>query len=84
VAEFDKLFADGLLGLVRRGPTELELILDAATEATARDLTARETSCCSFFEFTFMPESDQAFRLQVTVPAAHTGVLDALAGLRHE
>ncbi|WP_328332148.1 hypothetical protein OHA70_13305 [Kribbella sp. NBC_00382] len=79
IAEFDKLFADGLRGLERRAPTVLELTLDAAAEATARDLTARETSCCSFFRFTFTPDSARTVRLQVTVPPAHVDVLDALA-----
>jgi hypothetical protein len=88
VAEFDELFASGLRGLERQAPTRLGLTLDAAVEARARDLTARETDCCSFFGFTFTPGLDGEVHLQVTVPAAHTDVLDALAaraaGLRHE
>ncbi len=85
IAEFDDLFASGLRGLERQAPTELRLTLDAAFEAWARDLTARETDCCSFFGFTFTPGLDGEVHLQVTVPAAHTDVLDALtAGLQHE
>lgn len=79
IAEFDNLFSNGLHGLERQSPTQLELTLDAATEATARDLTARETSCCSFFDFTFIPDSDRTVRLQVTVPPTHVDVLAALA-----
>jgi hypothetical protein len=79
IAEFDKLFADGLRGLERQAPTQLQLTLDAVTEAIARDLTARETNCCSFFSFTFTAGSDRELRLQVNVPPAHVDVLDALA-----
>jgi hypothetical protein len=85
IAEFDDLFASGLRGLERQAPTELRLTLDAAVEARARELTARETDCCSFFGFTFAPGADGEVHLQVTVPATHSDVLDALAaGLRHE
>ena len=79
VAEFDDLFAGGLRGLERRTPTELRLTLDAATEATARDLIARESNCCSFFGFTFTPSEDGQLQLLVTVPPVQVDVLDALA-----
>ena len=79
IAEFDSLFADGLQGLKRQSPTELELTLDSATEAIARDLAERESSCCSFFDFTFTTAHDGHLRLQVAVPPAHVDVLDALA-----
>jgi hypothetical protein len=79
VAEFDDLFTAGLRGFTRPAPTRLELRLDAATEATARDLTARETSCCSFFVFEFASAPDGQLLLDVGVPGAHVEVLDALA-----
>jgi len=79
IAEFDDLFATGLRGLARPGPTRLQLRLDASTEAAARDLTARETSCCSFFAFDYIPAPGGELLLDVTVPHAHVDVLDALA-----
>jgi hypothetical protein len=79
IAEFDDLFATGLRGLDRVAPTQLQLRLDATTEATARDLTARETSCCSFFAFDYSPAPGGELLLDVRVPDAHVDVLDALA-----
>jgi len=77
-AEFDQLFATALRGQQRLSPTELRWRLDQSAEATARDLTTRESSCCSFFSFTLAPDGD-AVRVDVRVPAAHVDVLDALA-----
>jgi hypothetical protein len=79
IAEFDDLFATGLLGLERLTPTRLRLHLDARIEATARDLTARETSCCSFFGFDYTAGPGGELLLDVTVPQAHVPVLDSLA-----
>jgi hypothetical protein len=50
--------------------------------ATVRDLTARETECCSFFAFTTTPEpadDGEAVTLDIEVPAAHADVLASLA-----
>ena len=79
VAEFDELFATAVRPAERVGPTELRLHLPAgdATAATVRDLVARETGCCSFFAFDVRP-SPGGTELQVRVPEAHTGVLDAM------
>ncbi|MBO4207493.1 hypothetical protein [Micromonospora echinofusca] len=52
--------------------------LDPTAERTARDLTQRETSCCSFFTFSFT-HSAEALRLEVRVPDRHVAVLDGLA-----
>ena len=79
IAEFDQLFAASLRGLERISPTRLQLHLDAAAERTARDLTARETSCCSFFTFNYTSAPDGGLLLDVSLPAAHIDVLDALA-----
>ncbi|MBM7787151.1 hypothetical protein [Tenggerimyces flavus] len=79
VAEFDQLFATAVRGVERVGPTRLRLLLDAAAEDVARELTDRETSCCSFFTFKFTPAGDGQVRLEASVPAAHSAVLDALA-----
>lgn len=78
VAEFDQLFRTGLLAAERIGPTTLRLRLSPAWERTARELTARESSCCSFFGFDFTTADDEV-RLDITVPTAHVDVLDALA-----
>ena len=79
LAEFDDLFATAVRDQQRLSPTSLRWRLDPAAEATARDLTARESSCCSFFSFTFAPDGD-LLNLDVRVPVAHIEVLDALAG----
>jgi hypothetical protein len=81
VAEFDQLFATALRGQARPGPTHLRLTLDGAdaVEATTRDLIARETACCSFFDFAVARTPDRELRLDVRVPASRTDVLDAIA-----
>ncbi|WCN83919.1 hypothetical protein [Micromonospora sp. LH3U1] len=77
LAEFDDLFATALREQQRLSPTHLRWRLDPAAEPTARDLTDRESSCCSFFSFTIARDAD-ALRLDVQVSAAHVDVLDAL------
>ena len=79
IAEFDDLFTTSLRGLARLAPNRLQLRLAAGAEATARDLTSRETSCCSFFVFDYALAPDGHLLLDVTVPDAHGDVLDALA-----
>jgi hypothetical protein len=78
LAEFDELFATALRGQQRLSPTRLRWRLDPAAEQMARDLTARESACCSFFAFTFAP-ADGGLQLDVDVPASQVAVLDALA-----
>lgn len=58
--------------------THLRWELDPAVEATARDLTARESECCSFFAFTFTQAGD-TLSLDLRVPATQVEVLDAVA-----
>ncbi len=77
-AEFDDLFATAVRGRERLSPTRLRLRLDPAAEPAARDLTDRESACCSFFTFTYTPAGG-AVHLDVEVPPAHVAVLDALA-----
>src|SRR5215471_11066558 len=79
VAEFDELFASALHGQQRLAPTRLRWRLDPAAEPAIRDLAGRETECCSFFSFTVTP-AGEAVQVDVEVPAAQAGVLDALAG----
>lgn len=78
VAEFDGLFASSVREVVRLEPTRLRLVLDPRVEATARELTARENECCSFFEFTFHGNGGPLL-LDVGVPSSRVEVLDALA-----
>jgi hypothetical protein len=77
VAEFDDLFRAALREQQRLSPTRLRWRLDPAAEALARELTRREAECCSFFTFTFAMV-DGSVDLDVEVPAAYVGVLDAL------
>ncbi|WP_067499756.1 hypothetical protein [Actinoplanes sp. TFC3] len=58
VAEFDELLATTLRGQQRLSPTVLSWDLDPSYEAKARDLTARESKCCSFFTFAFAASGD--------------------------
>jgi hypothetical protein len=80
VAEFEALFAGALRGVERREPGWLRLVLDGAAdvEGRARELVARESSCCSFFDFRLTPDAGHVL-LDVRVPAARTDVLDGLA-----
>ncbi|MGK3951147.1 hypothetical protein ACLKM7_02375 [Microbacterium sp. I2] len=76
--EFAELFRAALRTTARPTPTRAELVLDARSEAIARELAERETSCCSFFEFTFTTENDTV-TMAIEVPAAQSAVLAALA-----
>ena len=49
IAEFDRLFATAWRQ--ERLATAVAWPLDPAEELAVRDLTARETECCSFFTF---------------------------------
>jgi hypothetical protein len=77
LAEFDELFA-GLRGQERLSRTALRWQLRPGAESTARDLTARERQCCSFFSFTIVRDGD-VVQLEVQVPPTQVHVLDALA-----
>jgi hypothetical protein len=79
VAELDALLAS-VTALERPSPTLLRLALGGGDDllATARDLAARETACCSFFTFT-VTRADGGVRMDVTVPPGRVDVLDALA-----
>jgi hypothetical protein len=74
-AEFDDLFAT-VVGRDRVAAGHLRLVLTAA-EAEVRDLTARETECCSFFRFTIAARPG-AVVLDIEVPPVQVAVLDAI------
>lgn len=78
VAEFDRFFAESVRSLARPAPTRLDLHVAAAAEAAARDLAARESTCCSFFTFDF-DTTGTGLVMRVGVPAAYVEVLDAFA-----
>ncbi|MET8372813.1 MerR family transcriptional regulator [Micromonospora profundi] len=81
VAEFDRFFAEAVRWLDRPSARHLRLHLAGTAEAehTARDLSARESACCSFFTFDVTRHGPDAVTLDVRVPASRVGVLDALA-----
>ncbi|HEV2088095.1 MAG TPA: hypothetical protein VGR21_07270 [Cryptosporangiaceae bacterium] len=81
VAEFDALFAASLRAVERPDATRLLLRLAAGTLATAADLAGREAACCSFFGFAVTEDHTGAVVMEVTVPPAQAGVLDAVADL---
>jgi tagatose-1,6-bisphosphate aldolase non-catalytic subunit AgaZ/GatZ len=80
VAGFARLFGDAVTGVERAGPTRLRLALrpDPRVAARAARLAAAETTCCTFFTFT-LRFGGGSLTLDVTVPAAYTATLDAMA-----
>lgn len=83
LTEFDDLFT-GLTSLDRISPVQVRMHLAGAAglEESVRDLTARETECCSFFTFTTRPvpgADGGRLALDIEVPSAHAAVLAALA-----
>lgn len=78
LAEFDTLFRTGVHRAIRTRRTYLELVISPESEASARDLAARETSCCSFFQFAFEPDAEGDWVMAIGVPDEHVDVLDAL------
>lgn len=76
LAEFDDLFATALLEQQRISPTRLRWQLDPAAQESARDLTVRESLCCSFFTFSFT--TGDRLQVDVEVPSEQVAVLDAL------
>jgi hypothetical protein len=78
-AEFDELFGGAVLATDRPEARHLRLQLrpDALVAGRAAELAAAETACCSFFTFTLTVGNDSLL-LDITVPDAQIGVLDAL------
>ncbi|MBF6340961.1 hypothetical protein IU450_34480 [Nocardia abscessus] len=76
IAEFDAFFAASVRAIARPDRTRLDLVLVGGAEPEGRDLTARESGCCSFFTFTFDGDENRPV-LHVEVPATHVDVLDA-------
>lgn len=84
LAEFDELFATTVRAVERRG-TDVRMHL-AGAEGLAdrvRDLTARESSCCSFFNFA-IDGTDADLTIDISVPPARQEILEALAARAQE
>jgi hypothetical protein len=82
LAEFDELFATAVRDVEILAPTHARMRLAGPTglEERVRDLAARETGCCSFFDFTVTRAADDvAVVLDVEVPVAYADVLASLA-----
>jgi hypothetical protein len=75
--EFADLFAAALVGVERTSRVTAQLSIAPEALEWARELAARESSCCSFFTFEFQ-EIGASLVMSVTVPAAQIEVLDAL------
>jgi hypothetical protein len=71
LAEFDDLFTE-VRALDRPRPELLRLEFDGGLEPVLRDLTARESSCCSFFGFAIARHGAVVI-LEIGVPPARTG-----------
>ncbi|MFI8593574.1 hypothetical protein ACIGCK_03990 [Microbacterium sp. NPDC078428] len=80
VSEFAELFATATETVIRSSPTRAVVTLPLESLATARDLAARETACCSFFTFTTAPLEDSIV-MTIDVPEQYADVLSALTSL---
>ena len=79
LAEFDALFATAVRRVERRGgDVRMHLTGGKGLAERVRDLTERESSCCSFFTFG-IEGTNQDLTLDVSVPSARQEILDALA-----
>ncbi|MEU4625183.1 hypothetical protein AB0G04_35070 [Actinoplanes sp. NPDC023801] len=83
LAEFDSLFATAVRQVDQLDATHTRLRMTGppGLAATVRDLTVRETGCCSFFAFTVATESaadGEVVILDVAVPERHAGALASL------
>src|SRR5262245_7709775 len=82
LAEFDELFATAVRSADRLDATHLRLRFSGPA-SFVRDLPARETQCCSFFDFTVAAEpaegGGESVVLDVAVPARYAEVLESLA-----
>ncbi len=78
LAEFDVLFRTAVRRVERReNGVQIHLSGGIGLVERVRDLTARETACCSFFTFD-IAGTDQDLLLNVSVPPARQDILDTL------
>lgn len=78
--EFDTFCATAVRSVERIGvlSVRLRLLPRPDIAATAADLLVRETACCSFFTFNLSATAGELV-LDISVPARHAAVLDALS-----
>lgn len=80
-AEFDALFRRSVREVHRVGAQQVRIQLAGGPGLVdeVRDLVARETECCSFFDFAVATGAGgEAVTLDIRVPAGQVGILDAL------
>ena len=79
--EFDDLFGQDVLAVVRESPghSRFELRADADVASRAAALAVKETGCCSFFAFELSIGAGKVAMSIRTAPAHHD-VLAALTG----
>jgi len=85
-AELERLFAGAVEHVERVSARRLRMRLagEAGLASRVRDLTGRETLCCSFFTFTITPQDaagGERLTLEVEVPAGHEDVLESFGEL---
>lgn len=84
LAEFDELFSASLRRIEDRGRgVRMHFCGEDGLMDRVRDLTARETSCCSFFTFD-LTGSDHDLVLDISVPPARQEILDSLVDRAQE
>lgn len=84
LAEFDALFAESARDVTREGAdVRIRLTGSEGLSERVRDLTRRETECCSFFTFV-VDGDDHDLTLAVSVPPERREILDALASRAQE
>lgn len=78
--EFDTLARVAFRSAELLDPTTLRvnLVPQHGVAARVADLMVRETACCRFFSFTLIARADD-LTLEVSVPAEHRNVLEAIA-----
>ena len=79
LAELDELLADSVRCVERNTDTHLTVRLrnHEGLDALVRDLVARESGCCSFFDFAVTEDADDLV-LGIGVPTRHASILDSL------
>ena len=78
LAEFDDLFRESVLVVDRDGlSTRLTLRGSIGLRDRVRDLTDRESQCCSFFQFS-VDGDDDGLVLGIAVPPSRSDILEAL------
>ncbi|HEU0241383.1 MAG TPA: hypothetical protein VFR11_19305 [Micromonosporaceae bacterium] len=78
-AEFNAVFA-GAVSAERLADRHLRIVLTGPADLPTRlrDLTRRETECCSFFTFTVTAQASDRAVLDIEVPDRHVAVLDGI------